>query len=67
VERRLVERARPDNDRRTVRVMLTSRGKKGLEAFTADRIRLARGMLERLEPREREILLGFFRKMTGQP
>jgi DNA-binding MarR family transcriptional regulator len=66
VERRLVERARPESDRRTVRVMLTSRGRKALQTCTADRIRLARGMLERLEPGEREVLLAFFRKMTGQ-
>lgn len=65
VERRLVERARPESDRRTVRVMLTTRGKRALQTYTADRIRLARGMLERLEPRERDVLLGFFRKMTG--
>jgi DNA-binding MarR family transcriptional regulator len=66
VERRLVERARPESDRRTVRVMLTTRGKRALEAYTAAKTRLARGMLERLEPREREILLGLFRKMTGE-
>jgi DNA-binding MarR family transcriptional regulator len=65
VERRLVERARPESDRRTVRVLLTTRGRRELESFTADRIRLARGMLERLEPRERKVLLGLFRKMTG--
>jgi DNA-binding MarR family transcriptional regulator len=65
VERRLVERARPESDRRTVRVMLTTRGKRALETYSADKVRLARGMLERLEPREREVLLGFFRKMTG--
>jgi DNA-binding MarR family transcriptional regulator len=66
VERRLVERARPESDRRTVRVMLTTRGKRALETYAADRTRLARGMLERLEPREREVLLRFFRKMTEQ-
>jgi DNA-binding MarR family transcriptional regulator len=66
VERRLVERSRPDSDRRTVRVVLTTRGKRALERYTADRVRLARGMLERLEPAERETLLGFFRKMTSQ-
>lgn len=66
VERRLVERSRPESDRRTVRVVLTTRGKRALERYTADRVRLARGMLERLEPAERETLLGFFRKMTSQ-
>ena len=65
VERRLVERARPENDRRTVRVLLTTRGRRALENYAADRVRLAEAMLERLEPRERKVLLGFFRKMTG--
>ncbi|HET7436038.1 MAG TPA: MarR family transcriptional regulator [Thermoanaerobaculia bacterium] len=65
VERRLVERARPESDRRTVRVMLTSRGRRALETYQADRIRLGRGMLERLAPHEREEFLDFFRKMTG--
>lgn len=65
VERRLVERARPESDRRTVRVLLTTRGRRALENYAADRIRLAEGMLERLAPRERKVLLGFFRKMTG--
>jgi DNA-binding MarR family transcriptional regulator len=65
VERRLVERARAESDRRTVRVVLTTRGRKALEAYTADRISLGRGILERLDPHERETLLEFFRKMTG--
>lgn len=65
VERRLVERSRPESDRRTVRVVLTARGKRALEALTADRVRLSRGMLERLAPRERDALIGFFRKMAG--
>lgn len=64
VERRLVERSRPESDRRTVRVVLTARGKRGLEALTADRVRLSRGMLERLAPKERDALIGFFRKMV---
>jgi len=65
VERRLVERSRPESDRRTVRVVLTARGRRALEALTADRVRLSRGMLERLAPRERDALIGFFRKMAG--
>jgi DNA-binding MarR family transcriptional regulator len=65
VERRLVERARAESDRRTVRVVLTNRGRKALEAYENDRIGLGRGILERLEPHERKTLLDFFRKMTG--
>ncbi len=65
VERRLVERARSERDRRTVRVTLTTRGRRALESATADKIRLARGMLERLEAPEREAMLGLFRKVTA--
>jgi DNA-binding MarR family transcriptional regulator len=64
VERRLVERSRPESDRRTVRVVLTTRGKRALAAYMTDRVRLSRGMLERLAPRERDALIGFFRKMA---
>jgi len=64
VERRLVERARSESDRRTVRVTVTTRGRRALESAIADKIRLARGMLERLEPAQREELLGLFRKVT---
>jgi DNA-binding MarR family transcriptional regulator len=65
VERRLVERARSERDRRTVRVSLTARGRRALETAIADKIRLARGMLERLEAAEREAMLGLFRKVTS--
>lgn len=64
VERRIVERARPDSDRRTVRVMLTTRGRKALEGLNADRIRLGRAMLERLEPPQRQTLLQLFRRIA---
>jgi DNA-binding MarR family transcriptional regulator len=64
VERKVVERARPEDDRRTVRVMLTSRGKRAIDGFNADRIRLGQAMLERLEPKQREVLLDLFRRMT---
>jgi len=65
VDRRFVARARPESDRRRVRVTITTRGKQALETAIADRIRLARGMLERLEPHEREAMLGLFRKITS--
>lgn len=64
VERRVVERARSESDRRTVRVMLTTRGKKAVEGFNADRIRLGRAMLERLEPAQRRTLLEIFRRVA---
>ena len=65
VDRKLVERARAENDRRTVRVKLTTRGRRALEAAITDKIGLARGMLERLEPPEREAMLRLFRKVSG--
>jgi DNA-binding MarR family transcriptional regulator len=65
VERRFVERTRPESDRRTVKVLLTTRGKRALEAYLTAKIGLGRGMLERLQPDERETLLALFRKMSG--
>jgi DNA-binding MarR family transcriptional regulator len=64
VERRLVKRSRDEADRRTVRVVLTAGGRRALETFTADRVRLGRAMLDRLEPRQRQMLLDFFRRMA---
>lgn len=66
VERKLVERARSESDRRSVRVKLNARGRRALETAIADKIGLARGMLERLEPPEREVMLGLFRKVSGR-
>jgi DNA-binding MarR family transcriptional regulator len=66
VERKLVERTRPESDRRTVRVRITTRGKRSLETAIADKVGLARGMLERLAPEEREALLELFRKVTSK-
>ena len=65
VARKLVERARVESDRRTVRVKLTARGRRALEAAITDKIGLARGMLERLEPPEREAMLRLFRKVSN--
>jgi DNA-binding MarR family transcriptional regulator len=67
VERRAVERSRSESDRRTVRVMLTTRGRRVLEGFYADRIRLGRAMLERLEPNRRQTLLDIFRRIARPP
>jgi|SRR5690349_21047436 len=67
VERRLVERSRAESDRRTVRVVLTTRGRRALEAYDVDRIGMGRGMLERLDAEERQTLLQLVRKMTDRP
>jgi DNA-binding MarR family transcriptional regulator len=64
VERKVVKRVRPEEDRRTVRVMLTNRGRRALEGLAADRVRLGRAMLDRLEPQRRETLLDLFRRMA---
>jgi MarR family transcriptional regulator, lower aerobic nicotinate degradation pathway regulator len=66
VERGLVARSRPPDDRRRVTVALTARGHRSAEALQKDRIRLGVGMLQRLSARERQALLGLFRKVTGQ-
>ena len=65
VERKVVKRARAEDDRRTVRVLLTDRGRRALEAFAVNRVRLGRAMLDRLEPRRRKTLLELFRRMAG--
>jgi DNA-binding MarR family transcriptional regulator len=66
VERRLAERTRPDDDRRTVNVALTKRGRNLHDAYAEDRINLGRGMLEPLDPAERKRLLALFRKITNR-
>jgi DNA-binding MarR family transcriptional regulator len=64
VERGLVERTRPEEDRRTVRVALTRRGHRAHDAFMADRIAFSREILAALDPGERKTLLALFRKVT---
>lgn len=64
VARKLVERARPEADRRTVVVELTRSGRKMHDHFVADRASLGVAMLEPLSPSERQKLLALFRKMT---
>jgi DNA-binding MarR family transcriptional regulator len=64
VERRVVERSRSESDRRTVRVVLTTRGRRIVDGFNADRIRLGRAMLERLEPNQRQTLLDIFHRIA---
>jgi DNA-binding MarR family transcriptional regulator len=65
VERGMVERTRPENDRRCVKVALTRRGRRAFGVVQRDRIRLGVGMLERLSAREQQTLLAIFRKATG--
>jgi DNA-binding MarR family transcriptional regulator len=64
VERKLVERARPEADRRTVVVGLTRVGRSTHDHFVSARISLGMAMLEPLSPAERQKLLALFRKMT---
>jgi DNA-binding MarR family transcriptional regulator len=64
VERGLAERTRPDDDRRTVKVALTRRGRNLHDSYNEDRINLGRGMLAPLDPAERRRLLALFRKIT---
>jgi DNA-binding MarR family transcriptional regulator len=64
VERGLAERSRPADDRRTVNVSLTRRGRNIHDSYKEDRINLGRGMLEPLDPAERRRLLALFRKIT---
>jgi DNA-binding MarR family transcriptional regulator len=65
VERGMVERTRPENDRRCVKVALTRRGRRAFGVVQRDRIRLGVGMLERLSAREQQTLLAIFRKAAG--
>ena len=65
VERGMVERTRPEDDRRCVKVTLTRRGRRAFGIVQRDRIRLGVGMLERLSAREQQTLLAIFRKATG--
>ncbi len=66
VRRKLVERARPEVDRRTVIVALTRSGRTMHDHFLADRTALGVGMLEPLSPVERRKLLALFRKMANR-
>jgi DNA-binding MarR family transcriptional regulator len=66
VERGLAERTRPADDRRTVNVTLTKRGRHMHQTYNKDRINLGRGMLEPLDPAERRRLLALFRKITNR-
>lgn len=66
VERGLAERTRPADDRRTVNVALTKRGRHMHQSYNENRINLGLGMLEPLDPAERRRLLALFRKITNR-
>ncbi|MGA7615606.1 MAG: MarR family transcriptional regulator [Thermoanaerobaculia bacterium] len=66
VERGLVERFRPQENRRTVLVELTTRGRHLHQKIGEERASLGTAMLEPLDPHEREQLLDLFRKITSR-
>jgi DNA-binding MarR family transcriptional regulator len=66
VERKLVERRRPDVDRRQVLVALTRNGRRTHDGFIDDRTSMGVAMLEPLTAAESDRLLALFRKMTGE-
>jgi len=65
VERHLVDRARSERDRRSVVVTLTAKGERICERIVAERNALGFGMLEPLDPDQRERLLELFRAITA--
>ena len=64
VDKELVERLRPPDNRRTVQVELSPKGKQTHEGIAQARASMARGMLESLSPGEREIFLELNAKMA---
>jgi len=64
VNKGLVERTRPDDDRRVVQVGLSGKGKELHQTFLDFRLDMSRSMLDALSPGEREIFLELMAKMT---
>ncbi len=64
VDKGLVERLRPPDNRRTVQVELSAKGKQMNEGIAQARSGMARVMLESLSPGEREIFLELNAKMA---
>lgn len=64
VAKGLAERARVNENRRTVRVALTEKGRQLHQCFLDCQLAMGRGMLEALSPGEREIFLELMVKMT---
>jgi DNA-binding MarR family transcriptional regulator len=64
VNKNLVERTRPDGDRRVVQVGLSGKGKEMHQSFLDFRMDMSRSMLDALSHGEREIFLELMAKMT---
>lgn len=64
VSKGLVERTRPDGDRRIVQVGLSEKGQQLHQSFLDFRMDMSRNMLDALSPGEREIFLELMAKMT---
>lgn len=64
VAKGLAERARVNENRRTVRVALTEKGRQLQQCFLDFQLAMGRSMLEALSPGEREIFLELMEKMT---
>ncbi|HTW63561.1 MAG TPA: MarR family transcriptional regulator [Bryobacteraceae bacterium] len=64
VAKGLAERARVNENRRTVRVALTEKGRKLHQCFLDFQLAMGRSMLESLSPGERELFLELMVKMT---
>ncbi|MDP9399249.1 MAG: MarR family transcriptional regulator [Actinomycetota bacterium] len=63
--KRLVERLPDSNDRRSVRVRLTPRGKNRVDAALADLLERERKLLETLTPAQQDALAGLLRTLVA--
>lgn len=63
--KRLVERLPDPNDRRSVRVRLTPRGKNRVDAALADLLERERKLLETLTPAQQDTLAGLLRALVA--
>ncbi len=64
VAKGLVQRSRPDDDRRVVEVDLSEAGKRHFGFFQEQRLAMTRSMLAALTPRERGVHLKLVAKMA---
>jgi DNA-binding MarR family transcriptional regulator len=64
VGKRLVQRQRSEEDRRVVRVELTTEGRKVYQQVLETHMRMVRGMLSSLNKNEQETLVSLFRKIA---
>jgi len=64
VSKGLVQRERSEEDRRVVRVELTTDGKKVYQQVVDTHMRMVRGMLSSLNKSEQETLVSLFRKIA---